>query len=212
MMKSASIERELALLVLGQISEDQILESELISFEVLLNKALQSLMDHCREGLDNSAKELETAHQHLLEVELQDIDKDSVVRISKHLNDSLLRSENVLNSLSASLEFPRLLALSNQEEIRLGAMKRVNLVSQQRTSIDRELDSVMEGWRLKRLPRIDRDILRLAFVDLKNLQTPLAVACNEAVELAHRYSDEQGRRMINGVLRRLQNSSNMVIN
>jgi N utilization substance protein B len=28
------------------------------------------------------------------------------------------------------------------------------------------------------------------------------VACNEAVELANRYSDEQGRRMINGVLRR----------
>ncbi|MFN7678928.1 MAG: transcription antitermination factor NusB, partial [Cyanobacteriota bacterium] len=29
-----------------------------------------------------------------------------------------------------------------------------------------------------------------------------AVACNEAVELAHRYSDEPGRRMINGVLGR----------
>ncbi len=212
MIKSESIERELALLVLGQISEDQSSESELISFEVLLNKALQSLMEHCRERLDNSADELETAHQHLLEVELQDFDKDSVVRIRDHLNNCLLQSENILNNLSASLEFPRFLALSNQEEIRIGAMKRVNLVSQQRTNIDMELDSVMEGWRLKRLPRIDRDILRLAFVDLNNLQTPPAVACNEAVELAHRYSDEQGRRMINGVLRRLQNSSNMSIN
>ena len=83
---------------------------------------------------------------------------------------------------------------------------KVNLVFQQRKTIDTRLDAVMEGWRLKRLPRIARDILRLAFIDLMNLQTPAAVACNEAVELANRYSDEQGRKMINGVLRRLQNT------
>jgi N utilization substance protein B len=72
-----------------------------------------------------------------------------------------------------------------------------------RPAIDQRLDGVMEGWRLGRLPRIDRDILRLAAVDLSRFGTPAAVACNEAVELANRYSDEQGRRMINGVLRRL---------
>jgi N utilization substance protein B len=49
---------------------------------------------------------------------------------------------------------------------------------------------------------VDRDILRLAVVDLEDFATPPAVACSEAVELANRYSDEQGRRMINGVLRR----------
>ena len=67
----------------------------------------------------------------------------------------------------------------------------------------------MEGWRLKRLPRIDQDILRLAYVDLYNLNTPIPVTCNEAVILANRYSDEQGRKMINGVLRRLQNKTSI---
>ena len=62
----------------------------------------------------------------------------------------------------------------------------------------------MDGWRLKRLPRIDRDILRLAYVDINFLNTPIAVACDEAVNLANKYSDTQGRKMINGVLRRLQ--------
>ena len=81
------------------------------------------------------------------------------------------------------------------------------MVIEQLQTIDYSIDQVMEGWRLKRLPRIDRDILRLAFVDINTLQTPIAVACNDAVELAHRYSDEKGRRMINGVLRRLQSSS-----
>ncbi len=46
-----------------------------------------------------------------------------------------------------------------------------------------------------------------AFVDLIDFNTPTAVTCNEAVNLANRYSDEKGRRMINGVLRKLQNST-----
>jgi N utilization substance protein B len=42
----------------------------------------------------------------------------------------------------------------------------------------------------------------LAVVEIEAFQTPTAVAINEAVELANRYSDEAGRRKINGVLRR----------
>jgi N utilization substance protein B len=79
---------------------------------------------------------------------------------------------------------------------------RARAVLRHRDDLDQRLDGVMEGWRLTRLPRIDRDILRLAAVDIEQFKTPAAVACNEAVELANRYSDEQGRRMINGVLRR----------
>ena len=72
------------------------------------------------------------------------------------------------------------------------------------TNTDSDIDQSMVGWRLKRLPRIDRDILRLAYVDIKFLNTPIAVACDEAVNLANKYSDLHGRKFINGVLRRLQ--------
>ena len=136
---------------------------------------------------------------------------DVLAIIIYHLQASITGAEQVLNELSGSLEFPRLLAMADQEQIRLGAVERVKLVLQAISNIDTRLDAVMEGWRLKRLPRIDRDILRLAVVDLIFLEIPAAVACNEAVELANRYSDEQGRRMINGVLRRLQDSLSVPI-
>ena len=126
--------------------------------------------------------------------------------VRTHLRASLGSAEQVLNGLSASLELPRLLLLGDQEQIRRGAMERVQKVLTQREGIDKRLDQVMEGWRLTRLPRIDRDILRLAVVDLESLRTPAPVAFNEAVELANRYSDEQGRRMINGVLRRFHDA------
>ena len=202
-MQLQSISRELALLLLGQIQKKDI---KIINTESLLSKAIESLNQHWREQLDLCASKLEKANQELFDSEFQE-DAGLLNKSRSHLKSCLTDSETILNSLSESIELPRLLALVDQKEIRDLALKRVHLVIEKQDEIDNKLDSVMEGWRLKRLPRIDIDILRLAMVDLIDLKTPTAVACNEAVNLANRYSDEQGRRMINGVLRKLQNSS-----
>jgi N utilization substance protein B len=200
-MKSRTLARELALLMLGQVS-DRATPNPDVALETLLQQALSSLAQHVRESLDRSAGDLQQAERDLLDSELQEGDDTSLPRVRQHLRDGLAHAEQAMNRLSASLDLPRLLLLADQEEVRRGAIERTRAVLADRESIDARLDAVMEGWRLTRLPRIDRDILRLAAVDLETLGTPAAVACNEAVELANRYSDEQGRRMINGVLRR----------
>ena len=202
-MQLKSISRELALLLLGQIKKSEINK---INIESLLSKAIESLTQHWRDQLDFCALRLEKANQELLDSELQE-DAGLLKKSHNHLKNCLIDSEHILNSLSESIELPRLIALVDQKEIRELALKRVNLVLDKQDEIDNNLDNVMEGWRLNRLPRIDRDILRLAFVDLIDFNTPTAVTCNEAVNLANRYSDEKGRRMINGVLRKLQNST-----
>jgi N utilization substance protein B len=205
-MQSRTLSRELALLMLGQTSDRADGSNQAapgLSLETLLQQAQASLSQHVREALDRSAADLQTAQQELLDSELQDRGTDRLPRVREHLQAGLTAAEQALNRLSASLELPRLLLLADQEEVRRGAIERASAVLSQRPAIDQRLDGVMEGWRLGRLPRIDRDILRLAAVDLSHFATPAAVACNEAVELANRYSDEQGRRMINGVLRRL---------
>jgi N utilization substance protein B len=203
-MQSRTVARELALLMLGQTSDrpdgDTAADTPL---DQLLHQALATLSQHVREALDQAAADLQAAQQQLLDSELQDQgSSEQLPRVRQHLQEGLGHAEQGLNRLSASLELPRLLMLADQEEIRRGAIDRVRAVLRQRSDLDQRLDAVMEGWRLSRLPRIDRDILRLAVVDIEDFRTPSAVACNEAVELANRYSDEQGRRMINGVLRR----------
>ena len=202
-MQLKSISRELALLLLGQIKKK---DNNKVNIESLLSKAIEALTQHWREQLDLCASKLETANQELLDSELQE-DAGLLTKSRNHLKTCLIDSENILNCLSESIELPRLLALVDQKELRELALRRVNLVIEKQDEIDKNLDCVMEGWRLKRLPRIDRDILRLALVDLTDFNTPTAVTCNEAVNLANRYSDEQGRRMINGVLRKLQKSA-----
>ena len=210
-MATRSLARELALLVLGQVSDQKPIAMADLAMDSVLEKALESLMQHWRESLDSSASELEQAQQTLLDSELQGDASAGMPTSRDHLRSCLTMAEQVLNGLSASLELPRLLMLGDQEQIRHGAMERVSCVLDKRDRIDAELDSVMEGWRLSRLPRLDRDILRLAVVDLRDLGTPAPVAFSEAVELANRYSDEQGRRLINGVLRRFHDAASKAV-
>jgi N utilization substance protein B len=70
-MASRSLSRELALLVLGQVSEQNKLSTADLGIESLLEKALESLTQHWREALDSSATELDQAQQRLLDSELQ---------------------------------------------------------------------------------------------------------------------------------------------
>tara|TARA_B100001996_G_C18626341_1_gene579906 strand:- start:240 stop:863 length:624 start_codon:yes stop_codon:yes gene_type:complete len=206
-MESRSLAREVALLVLGQISEDQINNFDTISLDQMLSMGLDTLFNHWREQLDDCALQIELAQEELLSNDSEDLDKDSITKSRELLINCLRKSEDIVNVLSDTIELTSLLTLRDQEKIRIEAMNRVRLVIEKISLINTSLDNVMEGWRLKRLPRIDQDILRLAYVDIYNLKTPIPVTCNEAVNLANRYSDDQGRKMINGVLRRLQTKS-----
>ena len=63
------------------------------------------------------------------------------------------------------------------------------------------LGPLLEGWTIERLPTIDRLLLQMATYELRHgTDTPPAVAINEAVELAKRFSTEDSGRFVNGVL------------
>ena len=67
--------------------------------------------------------------------------------------------------------------------------------------IDSILNELSEGWKTTRMNRVDLTILRLATYELKwDEEVPTGVAINEAVELAKRYSSDQGPSFVNGVL------------
>ena len=204
MPNSRSISRELSLLSLGLIKDTGNLDLDKFQIEAIFESALDSLINHCREELDNCEADLENASQNLLDSELKEGINSSFANERDELKKAFHKIESVMNSLSVTLDFPKLIISSNQNDIREDVNHRIASIINNIQVIDSEIDEVMDGWRLKRLPRIDRDILRLAYVDINFLNTPVAVACDEAVNLANKYSDNQGRKMINGVLRRLQ--------
>ncbi len=204
MHNNKSLSRELSLISLGLIKDKGDFKIDKFHIEEIFESALDSLINHCKDELNNCESDLENASQKILDSELQEGVDYSFSKVRDQLKKSLKKMETVMNTLSETLEFPKLIVSSGQIDIREDVNQRIINVINNITFIDSDINKVMEGWRLKRLPRIDRDILRLAYVDINFLNTPIAVACDEAVNLANKYSDMQGRKFINGVLRRLQ--------
>ena len=204
MHNNKSLSRELALISLGLTKDKGDLKLNKFQLEEIFESALDSLINFCRDELDNCESELENASQKILDSELQEGIDSSFSNVRDNLKSSLKKIETVMNTISVTLDFPRLIVSSGQIKIREDVNERISYIINNLTIIDSDIDQVMDGWKFTRLPRIDRDILRLAYVDINFLNTPFAVACDEAVNLANKYSDIQGRKFINGVLRRLQ--------
>ena len=204
MSHDRSISRELSLISLGLIKDKGDFKLNKFQIDEIFESSLDSLINHCRNELDNCESDLESASQKILDSELQEGINSSFANVRDDLKKSLTKIENVMNTHSATLDFPKLIISSGQINIREDVNQRIHKTINNLITIDSEIDQAMDGWRLKRLPRIDRDILRLAYVDINFLSTPVSVACDEAVNLANKYSDTQGRKFINGVLRRLQ--------
>lgn len=71
--------------------------------------------------------------------------------------------------------------------------------------IDGVISGYSENWRLSRMSKIDRNILRLALYELVYLSgIPPAVTINEAVELGKRFGTEESGSFINGILDKIR--------
>lgn len=67
--------------------------------------------------------------------------------------------------------------------------------------IDKLLTEYLHGWKMDRLSRVDRQILRMALYEMFYIEdTPDKVVINEAVELAKSFGEEQSGKFVNGVL------------
>jgi N utilization substance protein B len=69
--------------------------------------------------------------------------------------------------------------------------------------LDVEIAAAATGWRIERMPAVDRAVLRLALYELRHTGTPVAVVISEAVELAKQYSTVRSGAFVNGVLAKL---------
>ena len=76
----------------------------------------------------------------------------------------------------------------------------VNDIIKNRKDIFDLANKYLTGWKINRLGNTDQAILRMGIYELMYTKTPEIVTINEAVELAKNYSDDDVRKMINGVL------------
>ena len=69
--------------------------------------------------------------------------------------------------------------------------------------LDARITAAADDWTADRLGALERNILRMAILELDRGEIPVEVAIDEAVSLAKRYSSEDAGRLVNGILGRI---------
>ncbi|HEY9697339.1 MAG TPA: transcription antitermination factor NusB [Trichocoleus sp.] len=198
-MQARRIARELALLSIGQLpSKPEKLQNQ--QLQDILLAAVRTLTTEVQDSLETAAAELSRSSDRLLNSETRASDVQSARAM---VTEAIELTQTAVNRLGAALELPEFVQLANQKEVRAYAMEILTQVQANRAEMDKLLDDSMVDWQLHRLARVDQDILRIAVTEIRVLGVPEQVAINEAVELAKRYSGDEGHRFINGVLRRV---------
>jgi N utilization substance protein B len=165
-------------------TDARLMQQELLGF----SGQVKTLLSQAKDQFEQLEQRLQTARQ--------------------TLTDSVSLSESAINRVGSALTLPEFLRTAQTDPVRAYALELLTTVQLHKTQIDELLEKTLVGWQLNRLARIDRDILRIAVVELTLLRSvPDKVAINEAVELAKQYGSDQSPTFINGVLRRVVNQA-----
>ncbi|MBC5795518.1 transcription antitermination protein NusB [Sphaerospermopsis sp. LEGE 00249] len=202
--KPQQIARELALLSLSQLPVNpkklEKLQDEQLVAKLVLG-AVRTLTTEVQDTLNSAAAELQRSNDRLLTSQTRASDLNTARTM---LQEAITYTQTAINQLGTAVDFPELIQLANQDkEVRNYAKEIVITVDENRNVIDQIISGALVDWQVTRLAQIDRDILQIAVAEMNFMAVPASIAINEAVELAKRYSGDDGHRFINGVLRRV---------
>lgn len=100
--------------------------------------------------------------------------------------------------------WPRLLTLRRAGPTVSGrALSIAETIVARRAELDAHIERAAERWRLERLGLVDRNVLRLATLEIVTGDVPPKVAIDEAIRLAKWFGGEKSPGFVNGVLDRI---------
>ena len=95
-------------------------------------------------------------------------------------------------------------AVVDDSEAHAFAERLVRGVIERLAEIDARIVRASKNWRLERMGRVDRNLLRLAVYELRFCDDiPAKVAINEAIEVAKRFGAQETPAFVNGILDRV---------
>ena len=100
-----------------------------------------------------------------------------------------------------ALEIAEFTTLDSQNEVKSYAIEIAEYFQKHHKEVDDIIQKHAKNWDLQRLVKMDKDILRIAIVELLYIKdAPMKVVVDEALELAKKYSTDDSASFINGIL------------
>ena len=100
-----------------------------------------------------------------------------------------------------ALEVAELAVLESQSDVKDYVIEIAKSFKNNHEKVDEQIQKFSKGWDINRLVKMDKDILRIAIVELLFIkEAPMKVIVDEALELAKKYSTDDSSAFINGIL------------
>lgn len=100
-----------------------------------------------------------------------------------------------------ALEIAEFTTLDSQNEVKNYAITIAEYFQKNNKEVDEIIQKYAKNWNIERLVKMDKDILRIAIVELLYIKdAPMKVVVDEALELAKKYSTDDSSSFINGIL------------
>ena len=212
-MQARRASRELALILFSQL--DKNLEKyKCEDFSTLVLKSARTLISSasdeismCVSGLNdikNQIIDFENNHETNLS---RPIDCDNVPVEIPLTSDFEARIDTMLSACEktlSALDIAELCTLSSKDDVEEYVIKICSEFQKNKSEVDKIISEFAFGWDIERLFKIDKDILRIAIVEIAFIKdAPHKVVIDEALELAKKYSTDDSPSFINGILARV---------
>ena len=128
-------------------------------------------------------------------------DKPVAIPTTAELSENIETVLDVVEKTLLALEIAEFTTLESQSDVQEYVIEIAEAFKAHYEEIDNEIQKHTTGWDISRLVKMDKDILRIAIIELLYTKgAPMKVVVDEAVELAKKYSTEDSSSFVNGVL------------
>ncbi len=212
-MQARRAARELAFILFSQFdkkittySKEDLENIILKSVRILTSNAsdelkltLGSLID-LKDKIDTYEAEHETNLNRPIGVANVPVPLPMTSDLSGKIDDMLEIAEKAL----LALEIAEFATLESQNEVKNYAVTIAEFFQKNHEEVDGLIKKYSKGWDFDRLVKMDKDILRIAIVELLYIKdAPMKVVVDEALELAKKYSTDDSASFINGILAKI---------
>lgn len=211
-MQARRAARELALILFSQFDK-VITKYSTKDFNDILLKSVRILTNNASNELKLVIRPLMEMRDFITDYEANDKsnlerpigvkDKPVPIPLTSDMVEKIDELLDISEKALSALEIAEFTTLENKSDVLSYTTKISELYKENYEFVDKQIKDHAIGWDFDRLVRIDKDILRIAIVELFYLndsETNHKVIVDEAVELAKKYSTEESSSFINGIL------------
>lgn len=209
-MQARRAARELALILFSQFdkkitsySKEDFEDILLKSVRILTNNAGDELkltvgaLFNIKEFIENYEADHETNLERPIEVSNIPVPIPMTSDMTGRIDEMIEIAEKAL----MALEIAEFATLESQNDVKNYAVTIAEKFKEYHEEIDEQIQKFAKGWDIQRLVKIDKDILRIAIIELVYIKdAPMKVVVDEALELAKKYSTDESSSFINGIL------------